>query len=272
MLENIRINGKSESTLQNYGRSLAKMSLYFKSCPTLIADSAINNYLLLLKDRQQVSYSYFKHTVYGLRYAFRLIGREDRAIRLPQIKRLNKLPVILSQEEIKTLLKTPKYLKHRILFATVYAAGLRLCEVSALKQFDICFHRNTIHIRQTKYNKDRIVPLSNYLKMGLQKYYRVCCPRGYVFNGSDGHRPMSSRAIQSIFRETIKRSEIIKKVTLHSLRHSYATHLLEHGLDLISIQKLLGHGHISTTIEYLHVAQFQQPKKVSPLDILYDQI
>ena len=131
------------------------------------------------------------------------------------LKRLNKLPVILSQEEIKLLLKTPKYLKHRILFATVYAAGLRLCEVSALKQSDICFHRNTIHIRQTKYNKDRIVPLSNYLKKGLKKYYKACCPRGYVFNGSDGHRPMSSRAIQSIFRETIKRSGIIKKPALY---------------------------------------------------------
>lgn len=268
----IRLNGQSESTLQNYARALAKMSLYFKTCPTLIKDADINNYLLMIKDTQNPSYTYFKHTVYGLRYAFRLIDREDRAIRLPQIKRLNKLPVILSQQEIKELLIIPKYLKHRILFATIYSAGLRLSEVSALKQSDICFHRNTIHIQQTKYNKNRIVPLSKYLKKGLKKYYRACNPKDYVFNGSDGHRPMSHRAIQSIFRETIKRSGIIKKVTLHSLRHSYATHLLEHGLDLISIQKLLGHGHISTTIEYLHVAQFQQPKRISPLDILYDQI
>lgn len=140
------------------------------------------------------------------------------------------------------------------------------------QQLDICFDRNTIHIKQSKYKKDRIVPLSKYLKQGLEKYYLSCCPREYVFNGADGHRPLSRRAIQNIFRETLRRSKITKKVTLHSLRHSYATHLLEQGIDLISIQKLLGHGHISTTIEYLHVAQFKESKRISPLDILYDQI
>ncbi|MCP4439337.1 MAG: tyrosine-type recombinase/integrase [Aureispira sp.] len=248
------------------------MSLYFKACPTEVEDAAINNYLLMLKNTQTLSYNNFTHTVYGLRYAFRLTGREDRAIQLPSIKKLRKLPVILSAQEIKTLLCSPKLLKHRILLASIYSAGLRLCEVSGLKQSDICFDRNTIHIRQSKYKKDRLVPLSSYLKKGLLKYYEACCPRDYVFNGRDGHGPLSHRAIQQVFRETVKRSSIHKKVTLHSLRHSYATHLLEYGIDLISIQKLLGHAHISTTIEYLHVAQFKESKRISPLDILYNQV
>jgi len=223
----------------------------------------------MLRDTQTPSYSYFKHTVYGLRLAFRLTGREDRAIRLPSIKKIKKLPVVLSRAECKELFATPKLLKHRVLFSLIYSAGLRISEASNLKQADIDFDRMMIHIRQSKYNKDRMVPLSKNMKIGLQKYYKSCKPRTYVFNGSDGHRNLSVRGIQHMFRETVRKTSIQKKITTHSLRHSYATHLCEEGLDLLTIRDLLGHEDIVTTMVYLHVAGRCSNKAYSPFDTLY---
>ena len=127
------------------------MALYFQCCPTSLPDEQINEYLLLLRDTQSPSYSYFKHTVYGLRLAFRLIGREDKAIRLPSIQRIKSLPAVLSRAEVKKLIATPKWKKHRILFALIYSAGLRISEASKLQQRDIDFERMAIHVRQSKY-------------------------------------------------------------------------------------------------------------------------
>lgn len=270
-MTNIRLNGKSESTLSNYGRSLAKAALYFKECPTKIPDERINQYLLLLRDTQQPSFSYFKHTVYGLRLAFRLIGREDRAIRLPSVKRVRSLPTVLSRQECRLLFSAPKLLKHRVLLCLIYSAGLRLSEVSNLKQSDIDLDRMQIHIRNSKYGKDRMVPLSSLIKIGLKKYYRTCHPRIYVFTGQGGHGPLSKRAIQNCLRETLKKTAIKKKVTLHTLRHSYATHLCEQGLDILAIRDLLGHEDITTTMVYLHIADRVATKAFSPFDSLYSK-
>jgi integrase/recombinase XerD len=165
------------STLQNYSRSLAKMGLYFNQCPTLETDIRIKTYLIILRDIHRSSYTSFKFCIYGLRYAFLSIGQDDRIIKLPSIKRSRKLPVILSKREVKLLLKTPQFLKQRILFATIYSCGLRLSEVVRLKQSNICFDRMTVHISESKYKKERIVPLSKFLKAGLQKYYAECLPK-----------------------------------------------------------------------------------------------
>ena len=205
---------------------MAKLALYFQACPTTLPAEKINEYLLLIRDTQAPSFSYFKHTVYSLHLAYRLIGREDKAIRLPSIKRINTLPVVLNREEIKALIGTPKWKKHRILFALIYSAGLRIGEVSRLEQRDIDMLRMTIHIRQSKYKKDRIVPLSHYMKKGLLDYYDQVCPQKYVFNGKATASPLSKRAIQYIFRETLRKTSIQKPANVHSLRHSYATHLL----------------------------------------------
>lgn len=269
-MTNIRLNGQSESTLLNYGRCLAKLALYFKACPTTLPDDKINEYLLLLRDQQNPSYSYFKDTVYGLRLAYRLIDREDKAIRLPSIQRVKSLPLVLNRSEVRLLINTPKWKKHRILFALIYSAGLRIGEVSRLEQADIDMERMTIHIRQSKYKKDRIVPLSLYMKKGLLDYYQSVCPIRYVFNGKATGSPLSVRAIQYIFKETLQKTNILKKANVHTLRHSYATHLLEEGTDILTLRDLLGHEDIQTTLTYLHVAQFERKKAHSPLDNLYN--
>ena len=271
MLTNVRLNGQSESTLANYARSLAKLSLHFGCIPLDLTDQQINEYLLTVRDKQNPSLSYFKHTVYGLRYCFRLAGRNDRAIELPSIKRLQQLPTVLSKQECKRLFKAPKLLKHRILLTLAYSAGLRISEVSRLKINEIDFDRQLIHIRQSKGNKDRFVPLSTLMAKGLKKYYGSCHPSNFVFNGQAAGSQLSIRAIQSLCKDAVKVAGIEKQASMHTLRHSYATHLLEDGLDLYSIQKLLGHAHISTTMVYLHVAQVLPVKSFSPLDTLYEK-
>ena len=253
----------------NYARGLAKLALYFKTCPTTLPDEKINEYLLLLRDTQSPSFSYFKHTVYGLRLAYRLIGREDKAIRLPSIKRIKSIPTVLNYSEVRLLIATPKWKKHRILIALIYSAGLRIGEASRLQQSDIDMQRMTIHIRKSKYKKDRIVPLSYYIKKGLIDYYQQVCPQHFVFNGKKTGSPLSVRAIQYIFRQTLQKTNIQKSANVHTLRHSYATHLLEQGVDILTLRDLLGHEDITTTLTYLHVAQFERKKAHSPLDRLY---
>jgi len=128
----------------------------------------------------------------------------------------------------------------------------------------------TIHIRQSKYKKDRVVPLSEYMKKGLQDYYQQVCPIKYVFNGKATGSPLSIRAIQYLFRQTLRKTSIQKPANVHTLRHSYATHLLEEGVDILTVRDMLGHEDVNTTLTYLHVAQFERNRAHSPLDSLYD--
>lgn len=180
--------------------------------------------------KQKPSKSYFKHTVYGLRFLFRIHDLEDKIIKLPSLKRENKLPVVLSHKECKLLFKSGRILKHRVLLSLIYSAGLRSKEVRNLKLSDIDDDRMMIHIRQTKYNKDRYVPLSKLMVQGLRKYIEAYHPKEYLFNGKQIGSVLSARGVQWAMKQTVKRSGISKEVTAHSLRHSYATHLLEYGM------------------------------------------
>jgi site-specific recombinase XerD len=153
----------------------------------------------------------------------------------------------------------------------IYSAGLRGQEVINLKISDIDFERKTIHIRQSKYKKDRIVPLSNVMIVGLRKYLAAENPHIWLFNGKEPDGRYSVKGLSWVLRENIKKTSITKEVNLHSLRHSYATHLLEDGLNIVTVKELLGHADITTTMIYLHVAQCQLIKPHSPLDTLYNR-
>jgi len=270
--QNTVLRGQSKSTFHNYLRRIALISLHFTRLPEDISDDEIQEYLTSLAlDPKSPSRSSFKHMVYGLRYYFRHIGLNNRAIALPSLKNDTKLPVILNRSELKELFKAPKLLKHRIILALAYSAGLRSQELINLKISDVDFERNTIHIRQSKYKKDRIVPLSTYIAKGLKKYLSVEHPHIWMFNGKESDGRYSSRGLAWIMRETLKKTSIQKKVNLHSLRHSYATHLLEDGVNIVSIKILLGHATIQTTMIYLHVAQLPHTPPHSPLDTLYPE-
>ena len=140
-----------------------------------------------------------------------------------------------------------------------------------LKLSDIDFERRTIHIRQSKYKKDRIVPLSDNMAKGLKKYLQAEHPHLWLFNGQEPDGRYSVRGLSWVMRESLRKTTIRKEVTLHSLRHTYATHLLEEGLNIVTLKELLGHAHIATTMIYLHVAQCPLIKAHSPLDTLYPE-
>lgn len=264
------MRGQSTSTLNNYVRRIAAISLKFNRLPEHISDDELNEYLTgLALSAKSPSRSNFKHAVYGLRYYFRHVGQGNRAIALPPIKKDDKLPTILNQSELRELFATPKLLKHRIILSLIYSAGLRSQEVIRLKIADIDFERKTIHIRRSKYNKDRIVPLSEFIAKGIQKYLTAERPHDWLFNGKEADGRYSSKGLSWIMRETLKKTSIRKEVNLHSLRHSYATHLLEQGTSIVTVKELLGHADIATTMVYLHVAQCEMVKAHSPFDRLY---
>ncbi len=268
--QQVTLRGQSKSTLQNYIRRIALFVLHFNRLPEAIEEDETNEYLTALaRDPKSPSRSSFKHMVYGLRYYYRLLGMNKKAIALPSLKRETKLPVILNRLELKELFKTPQLLKQRIVLTLIYSAGLRGQEVINLKISDVDFERMTIHIRQSKFKKDRIVPLSPTMAIGLKKYLKAENPYVWLFNGKQPDSKYSTRGLSWVMRENLKKTSITKEVNLHSLRHSYATHLLEEGVNIVTLKELLGHAHITTTMIYLHVAQCKLVKPHSPLDTLY---
>lgn len=266
------LSGRSQSTFDNYIRRIALVCLEYNRLPEDISEDEINDYLTgLAQMPKSPSRSSFKHAVYGLRYYYRLIGQAKRATDLPSMRKEVKLPVIFNRSELRQLFKAPTLLKHRIALALIYSAGLRSQEAINLKLSDIDFERRTIHIRQSKFKKDRIVPLSGYIAKGLRKYISAEHPHIWLFNGKEPDGRYSVKGLSWIIRESLKKTDIKKDVSLHSLRHSYATHLLEDGVNIVTIKELLGHAHIATTMLYLHVAQIPPGAAHSPLDTLYPE-
>ena len=277
MERNMSIAGKSKSTLNNYARHLAKLALHFNCMPTELDPDQVNDYLYLMQQQHKTpSDSYFKFSVYGLRYVFRMEGLKDKRLELPTIKRTNKLPVVLSKEETRSLLIAPTLLKHRILIGLLYGCGLRCFEARNIRLKDIDYDRKSLHVVQGKGRKDRYVPLSDHLIRGLKKYILAEQPQEWLFNGKPDGRAggdfdgrYSQRGVQWAVKQAKKAAGIIKDINVHTLRHTFATHLLEDGLDIMSIKDLLGHECIDTTLVYLHIAQSGRIKPFSPLDTLY---
>jgi len=219
------------------------------------------------------SESFFKHTVYGLRAAYKVLGLKEKYISLPEIKAQNSFPVVLSKQEIKQLLNAPKFLRHRLILGMLYSCGLRSYELCNLKLSEVDFDRKTVLVRKQKGNQDRYLPLSEKIINGLQEYIKTENPVEFLFNSQvtyDGKpRGLTKSTIQWLIKENRRKVDTHKHITSHTLRHTYATHLLEDGLNIIAIKELLGHARIETTIIYLHVANVGNSKKFSPLDTLY---
>lgn len=267
--ERVVLDQCSKSLLTNYGRNVCHLALHFMRLPHEVSVDEINTYLYRQSVHEGHSASYFKQTVFGMKYWFRAFKMEDKAIRLPLIKKEKKLPVVLSKEECKKLFAAPRLLKHRFLLAFAYSAGLRMNELRHMRISDIDLDRNQVRIKQGKGKKDRYVILSRFLSDRLPKYLNEVKPQVYLFEGQTSGMVMGERSIQYIIKEALQKTDILKEVSMHTLRHSYATHLLEDGVDIYTIQHLLGHSHLSTTIIYLHVAQVIPKVGKSPLDSLY---
>ena len=268
--------GKSPKTLNNYAHHLAKAALHFNQLPTEIEAEQINEYLFYLQRNFDPSASFFKFAIYSLRFAYRMDGLPEKSVLLPSIKKDKRLPVVLSRAEIKKLFEVTTSLKHRVLIALLYGCGLRCSEARHVRLEDLDFDRKMLHVRQGKGKKERYVPLSAVLIEWIKEYLAIENPQIWLFNGqskkmpdgtSDSH--YSPKGLGWVIRQAVRKAGIIKRVSSHTLRHTFATHLLEDGLDIVSIRDLLGHSSIETTMVYLHVAHYDRVKSFSPLDTVY---
>jgi integrase len=271
--------GRSEKTFEGYGRHLAAIALHFGRTPLELDADDVQEYLYELQKRSKTpSQTYFKHTVYSLRFLLKCEDLPYEHLLLPTIKREKKLPVVLSKEEMWRLLFAAKCLKHKILIGVLYGCGLRCFEVCNVRLRDLDFDRKVLPVVQGKGKKDRYLPLSEHLIRGLKAYIDAQKPQNWLFNGKpemgqDGNFDYrySKRAVQWAVKETAKKAGISKDVHAHTMRHTFATHLLEDGLDIITVKDLMGHSRIESTMEYLHVARSNPNRAFSPLDTLFEQ-
>ena len=276
--QNLSIAGKSPSTLSNYSRYLAKIALYFECVPTTVGQQQLNDYLYLMQQQYpSASASYFKLTVYALRFALHTEGIPHQII-LPSIKNPKTLPVVLSRNEMRRILGAVKLNKHKILLMLLYGCGLRCGEVRNIKLEDLDFDRRLLHVKCGKGRKDRYVPMNKMMISEIRKYIRKESCYEWLFHakpngraGGDFDSRYANRSIQWAVKQAGKSAGILKRLSPHTLRHTFATHLLEDGLDILSIKELLGHSRIETTLIYLHVAQYDRNRSFSPLDTLYGE-
>ena len=244
----------SPSTIQTYCSLFEEfINYYHRFDITRIDEHQIIAFLRHLVSERKVSISYQNQSINAIKFYYERVLGSQRKIYLVDRPRTEKtLPIVLSQSEIQQILTAPTNLKHRAILTTIYSAGLRVSEVIALKKSDIDSKRMQIRVAQAKGKKDRYTLLSPITLELLRNYFKQYKPQEHLFEGPNG-QPYSDRSIQALLKEALKKSGIQKRVTVHTLRHSFATHLLESGTDLRYIQSLLGHESSRTTEIYTHI-------------------
>jgi len=257
----------SPQTINSYKGHLNMVSSYFKERPfKSISDKELFEFIYYLVNTKKISASYQRQIVGGLKLFYKEIY--NRSIPFEYLKvtqREKKLPPVLSKREVLKIIDNTNNLKHRAILSLIYSAGLRIGELLELRKADIDSERMLIHIKGAKGKKDRHTILSENVLQLLREYYRQYKPKEYLFEGQKGGK-YSAESAGQLFKRAVKKAQIKKPVTLHSLRHSFATHLLEQGIGITHIQKLLGHNNIKTTLIYTHIADESIQKIKSPLD------
>jgi integrase/recombinase XerD len=268
MLEDMQIRNYSPHTIDGYLRYVAQFAKHFHTSPDRLGPEHIRTYQLHLL-QQHVSKSIFIQTVCALHFLYETtLGRPWMVDYIPYPKKPKKLPVILSRDEVKALLLAPSHLKHRAILATLYATGVRVSELCQLQGTDIDSQRMVIRIRQGKGKRDRFVMLSPDLLPLLRRYWKLYQLRSWLFPGHRLTEPITRMSVARLCTQAGRAAKLTKAVYPHLLRHSFATHLLEAGVDLRRIQLLLGHASLRTTSLYLHVAHPALHATASPFDAL----
>lgn len=269
MRDVLRLKGYSFKTCKAYVGHVNRFVNYCGKSPNELNEEDINDYILYLFDELKVSFATIDQAISSIKFLYiELLCKPKVVENIRRPKKEYKLPSILSQYEIARIFDTVKNYKHKAILMIIYSAGLRLGEAVALGVNDIDSKRQLIHIRKGKGSKDRYTLLSDVALDALREYYKMYCPRIWLFPGENPEKHLTERSVQKIFEKACKEAGIKKKVTVHTLRHSFATHLLESGTDLRYIQELLGHSSSKTTEIYTHVSENKLSKIKSPLDNL----
>jgi site-specific recombinase XerD len=268
MLQDMQMRNLSPHTLEAYVRAIARLAAFYKMSPDRLDLEQVRGFLVHLVS-QHISFSLFNQVRCALVFFYRItLGRDWDFDRFPCQKQAKRLPVVLSQAEIAQFFAAIRRLKYRALFMAVYACGLRVSEVVALRAEDIDSKRMVLRVCQGKGRKDRYVMLSPKLLETLRDYYKTFRPTATLFYGKDKGRPLDRGTVLRACHLVARRAGLTKRVTVHTLRHSFATHLLEAGVDLRTIQALLGHRSLRTTALYTFVSTERVAATPSPLDLL----
>jgi len=277
MIEDMRLRNLSRHTIDAYVLAVKQFASHFKRSPEQSTPQDVRQYLLYLVQEKHASWSRYNIARCALQFLYRTtLGRDEHFAKLPCARDRKRLPTVLATDELRRLFEVvAHYPRHKALLMTLYGAGLRISEALELKPTDIDSRRMLIHVRGGKGNKDRMVKLSAQLLAALRESWRgrpANDPGIWLF--PQVNRPdhaMQSSTAERIVSRAARRAGITNRVSPHTLRHSYATHLLDAGVDLRTIQLLLGHTNLKTTSLYMHVSQARLHATASPLDLLYPQ-
>lgn len=263
----MRLRRFSPKTITCYLACMKGVAKHFRKSPAELGDEEIRAYLHYLMEERKASQSVLVQTYSALKFFFEnTLQKQWNAIRIPRCKQRRKLPGVLTREEVESILSATKNLKHRAILMTLYSAGLRIGEVTRLKVSDIESGRMMIRVNEGKGLKDRYTLLGERNLEMLRRYWKAYRPLEWLFPGRNASEPVSISAIQRVFKTSLAKAGIKKKASVHTLRHCFATHLLESGTDLYYIQRLLGHKSAGTTSVYLHITGKDIGKIKSPID------
>lgn len=267
MREDLQLRGFSPHTQKEYLMRVTLFARYFGKLPDKLGEKEVKEYFLYLVTDKHASYGVLNMTYCALKFIYTVtLGRPWEVEKIPRLKRPVKMPVILDKGEVRRLIALTENLKHKAILMMAYSSGLRISEVAHLKVGDIDTARMTVLVRQGKSKKDRYTILSKAALGTLTQYHEAYKPASWLFPGATPGRPITESSIGCVMRAAKKRAGIMKRATIHTLRHSFATHLLEQGTDIRSVQSLLGHRSIMTTVVYLHVSPKSLSRVTSPLD------
>jgi site-specific recombinase XerD len=268
MIEDMTVRNLSPATQRSYINAVRKFSRYFDRSPDRLDLDDIRTFQVYLVSTG-ISWASLNQIVCALRFFYGItLGQDDVPERIPYARAPRKLPIILSADEVVQFLEAVSSLKARVALTTAYAAGLRVGEVCGLKVEDIDSSRMVMHVRHGKGAKARYVMLSTELLGILRSYWRLSRPTVFLFPGRDADKPIEPTVLNAACRSAVAATGLSKRVTVHTLRHSFATHLLENGTDIRIIQVLLGHAHLSSTAHYTQVSTDTIRSTASPLDRL----
>ena len=270
MTEDMQVRNLSPHTQDSYVQQVSLFARHFSKSPEVLGPEEIRSYQLYLTNEKKLAPSSILIVISALRFLYKVTLHKDWSLEeiIPTPKKPQKLPIVLSLEEVLQFLSCVESVKHRTILTTCYAAGLRISEAIRLKVADIDSQRMVIRVEQGKGQKDRYVMLSPKLLQILRNWWPVTRPKQWLFPGDQIGGHISKAAVQDACQKAHQRCGIVKPITPHSLRHCFATHLLESGTDLRTIQLLLGHRSLATTSRYLRVATSKVCSTTSPLDLL----
>ncbi len=271
-VEQLKLKSYSPSTIRTYRNEFLQLLQLLKNKPANeLTPDDLRRYMVYAMEKEGIKENTAHSRLNALKFYFeQVLGRDKFFWEIPRPKKAHQLPKIFSQDEIAAIINSINNKKHKVMLMLAYSAGLRISEVVTLKTFEIDSKRMTIFINAAKGKKDRLVTLSPVLLVMLREYALEYKPdkKGYLFEGSAKGDPYSTRSLQEVLQSAKKKAGVIKPGSIHSLRHSFATHLIEKGTDVTMIQKLLGHNDIKTTLIYLHTSNKNLLKIISPLDDL----